>query len=117
MSVTDSKKEGCGGIRHRAGSCFDVTDRSISSLKPYPRNARTHSPKQIQQIAASIREFGFTVPVLIDADGMILAGHARIEAAKLLDLKQVPTIRIDHLSEAQKRAYILADNRLAELAG
>ncbi len=117
MSITDSEKKACGGVSYPADSCFDVTNRSISSLKPYPRNARTHSQKQIQQLAASIREFGFTVPVLIDADGMILAGHARIEAAKLLDLKQVPTIQIDHLSEAQKRAYILADNRLAELAG
>ncbi len=117
MSITDSEKKTGGGGHHGASNHSDVTNRSTSSLKPYPRNARTHSPKQIQQLAASIREFGFTVPVLIDADGMILAGHARIEAAKLLDLKQVPTICIDHLSEAQKRAYILADNRLAELAG
>ena len=86
-------------------------------LKPYPRNARTHSKKQIRQIADSIRTFGWTNPVLIDAEGGIIAGHGRVEAAKLLGLDQVPTLLIDHLSEAQKRAYILADNKLAENAG
>ena len=91
--------------------------RVIDALTPYARNARTHSTKQINQIAASIKEFGFTNPVLIDVEGGIIAGHGRVEAAKLLGLERVPTIRLDHLSEAQKRAYIVADNRLAELAG
>jgi DNA modification methylase len=86
-------------------------------LKPYPRNARTHSKKQIRQIADSIRTFGWTNPVLIDAEGGIIAGHGRVEAAKLLGLDVVPTLLIDHLSDAQKRAYILADNKLAENAG
>jgi DNA modification methylase len=86
-------------------------------LKPYARNPRTHSPKQIQQIANSIREFGFTNPVLIDADGGVIAGHGRIEAAKALGITQVPTLRLDRMTEAQKRAYIIADNKLAENAG
>ena len=80
-------------------------------------NARTHTRKQIRQIAASIRQFGFTVPILIDAEGTVIAGHARLEAAQLLGLEHVPTIRLDHLSEAEKRAYAIADNRLAEVAG
>src|SRR5215471_12845157 len=89
----------------------------ISSLKPWGRNARTHSRKQIRQIADSIREFGFTNPVLIDEDNMILAGHGRVEAAKLLDRETVPCIRINNLSLARKRAYVLADNKLALNAG
>ncbi len=91
--------------------------RDVAALRPYLRNARTHTGKQIHQIAASIREFGFTNPVLIDDGGGIIAGHGRVEAAKLLGIEKVPVIRLDHLSEAQKRAYIVADNRLAELAG
>ncbi|MCZ6772727.1 MAG: site-specific DNA-methyltransferase [Proteobacteria bacterium] len=94
-----------------------LSRRPVAELKPYARNARTHNPKQIQQIAASIREFGFTVPVLIDAESTIIAGHARVEAAKRLGMECVPVIQIDHLTQAQKRAYIIADNRLAELAG
>ncbi len=88
-----------------------------TELKPYARNARTHSPKQIAQIAASIGTFGFNNPVLIDKNNVIIAGHGRVEAAKLLGLETVPVIRLEHLSEAEKRAYILADNRLAEKAG
>jgi DNA modification methylase len=90
---------------------------SISTLKPYARNARTHSKKQIRQIANSIETFGWTNPILADANGEIIAGHGRVEAAKLLGLNAVPVIRIEDMSEAQKRAYIIADNRLAELAG
>ncbi len=86
-------------------------------LKPYARNARKHSAKQISQIAASIQQFGFNNPILIDPDLTIVAGHGRWEAAKKLKLKEVPTIRLDHLSEVEIRAYILADNKLAELAG
>jgi DNA modification methylase len=89
----------------------------IDSLKPYPRNARTHSRKQIGQIADSIDEFGFTNPVLIDENAQIIAGHGRVEAARLLGMSEVPTLRIDHLTEVQKRAYILADNKIAENAG
>jgi DNA modification methylase len=94
-----------------------IEDRLISSLKPFPRNARVHSKKQIHQIASSIQEFGFTNPVLIDQSDVIIAGHGRVEAAKLLDLTTVPVIRIEHLTEAQKRAYVLADNKLALNAG
>lgn len=89
----------------------------ITELKPYPKNARTHSPKQIRQIAKSIKTFGFTNPVLIDKDNCILAGHGRVEAAKLAGLPEVPVLVISHLTPAQKKAYILADNRLAELSG
>ena len=96
---------------------LSITDRKISELKPYPRNARTHKRKQIKQIKASIEEFGFTNPILIDENDRIMAGHGRVEAAKLLGLAEVPTVQISHLSAAQKKAYILADNRLAEKAG
>lgn len=98
-------------------SSLAIEHRSPSELRPYARNARTHSPKQITQIAASIRTFGFNNPVLIDKAGIIIAGHGRVEAAKQLNLDTVPVIRLEHLSEDQKRAYILADNRLAEKAG
>src|SRR3981081_225472 len=91
--------------------------RKISDLKPYPRNARTHSRKQVKQIASAIGEFGFTNPVLIDENGQIIAGHGRVQAAKLLGLVEVPTVQIGHLNATQKSAYILADNRLAEKAG
>lgn len=88
-----------------------------AKLAPYKGNARTHSRKQVEQIAASIRRFGFNNPVLIDDEGQIIAGHGRVAAAKLLGLAAVPTLRLSHLSEAEKRAYILADNKLAEKAG
>lgn len=91
--------------------------RDADDLIPADRNARTHSDKQIAQIAASIDQFGFTNPILIDANDTILAGHGRMTAAKLLDMAQVPVICLDHLTEAERRAYLIADNRLAELAG
>jgi DNA modification methylase len=90
---------------------------SLDGLKPYPKNARTHSKKQLRQIADSIARFGFTNPVLIDASGMILAGHGRVEAARLLGLAEVPCVRLEHMSAAEKRAYVLADNKLAVNAG
>ncbi len=89
---------------------------SVSALKPYARNARTHSRRQIKKIAASIERFGFVNPVLIDENNQIIAGHGRVAAAKLLGCQEVPTLRIEHLDEAEKSAYILADNRLAEEA-
>ena len=95
----------------------EVELRPVAQLTPYERNARTHSKKQIGQIADSIKTFGFVNPVLIDAGGKIIAGHGRVEAAKQLGLSEVPTITLEHLSESEQRAYILADNRLAELAG
>ena len=90
---------------------------SPDALKPNPRNARTHSKKQIRQIADSIVAYGFTVPVLIDENSVLLAGHGRLEAAKLLGLKRIPAIRLHGLSEAQKRALLIADNKIAENAG
>ncbi len=89
----------------------------IEKLIPYARNARTHSPAQVQQIASSIREFGWTNPMLVDGENGIIAGHGRLAAAQLLGLKRVPVIELSGLSEAQKRAYILADNKLALNAG
>lgn len=89
----------------------------IKRLRPYPRNSRTHSKKQIRQIADSIKEFGFTNPILIDPEGMILAGHGRVEAAKVLALDSVPCVRLDNMTDAQKRAYVIADNKLALNAG
>jgi ParB-like chromosome segregation protein Spo0J len=89
----------------------------IDRLQPYERNPRTHSDEQVDQIAASMVEFGWTNPVLVDEQGGILAGHGRLLAARKLGLTEVPVIRFEHLSEAQKRAYILADNQLALNAG
>ena len=94
-----------------------IAYRRIDDLKPYAGNARTHTDKQIAQIAASIRQFGFTNPVLIDGAGGIVAGHGRVAAARLLGMAEVPVIELSHLSEAERRAYVIADNRLAELAG
>ncbi len=96
---------------------MNFENRPTHSLRPYSGNARTHSPKQIKQIARSIERFGFNNPVLVDDDDQIMAGHGRVEAAKLLNMKTVPTVRLSHLSQAEKKAYILADNRLAEKAG
>jgi DNA modification methylase len=90
---------------------------AVDRLIPYARNSRTHSDAQVAQIAASMREFGFTNPVLVDADYGIIAGHGRVMAARQLGLADVPCIRLGHLTEAQKRAYIIADNRLALNAG
>ena len=94
-----------------------IVNRSLADLKPYARNARTHSKKQIRQIAASIERFGFVNPVLISGDGEIIAGHGRVEAARHLGMPNVPTLVVDHMSEAERRAYILADNKLALNAG
>ena len=96
---------------------LDITYERVDSLKPNARNARTHSKKQVRQIADSITEFGFVTPILIDAGNKVIAGHGRLAAAKLLGMTTVPAVRIEHLSEAQVRAFALADNRLAELAG
>src|SRR5947208_7575589 len=89
----------------------------VRELRSYANNARTHSKKQVRQIANSIKKFGFCNPVLIDDQKQIIAGHGRVEAAKLLGIHAVPAVRLSHLSEADKRAYVLADNKLAEKAG
>ena len=88
-----------------------------ADLIPYARNAKKHDESQVLQIAGSIKEFGFNNPVLIDQDNGIIAGHGRVMAALKLGLESVPTIRLSHLTEVQRRAYILADNKLAELGG
>lgn len=90
---------------------------SIEELIPYARNSRTHSDEQIAQIAASIKEFGFTNPVLIDNDNGIIAGHGRVLAGRKLKLKEIPCIRLGHLTDAQKKAYVIADNKLALNSG
>jgi ParB-like chromosome segregation protein Spo0J len=89
----------------------------IPQLRPFANNARTHSKKQVRQIADSIETFGFTNPVLIDDACTILAGHGRVAAAKLLGMKQVPCVRLSEMTSSQKRAYVLADNKLALNAG
>lgn len=94
-----------------------IEHRPVTSLVARRNNPRTHSEKQIRQIAASIETFGFTNPVLIDQAGTIVAGHGRVRAAKQLGMETVPTVRLEHLSEEQVRAYVIADNKLAECAG
>ncbi|MER9652470.1 ParB N-terminal domain-containing protein [Mesorhizobium sp. M0152] len=89
----------------------------VADLVPYARNPRTHSADQVAKLCASIREFGFTNPVLIDEEGSIVAGHGRIMAANRLGMKEVPCVTLKGLSDAQKKALIIADNRLAEDAG
>src|SRR5512147_3202580 len=89
----------------------------VDRLVPYAKNARTHSDAQVAQIAASIAEFGFNAPILVDSNAGIVAGHGRLLAARKLGLAEVPVVVLDHLSETQRRAYIIADNRLSELAG
>jgi DNA modification methylase len=86
-------------------------------LVPYARNSRTHSDEQVQQIMGSIKEFGFTNPILVDADGLIIAGHGRTMAAQRMGIKEVPCLRLGHLTDAQKKAYVIADNKLALNAG
>lgn len=108
------------GARAPSGSA-SLTDLQIAylpleRLRPSPNNARTHSKKQLKQIARSIERFGFVNPVLISDDFEIIAGHGRVEAAKILGLRQVPTVRLSNLSPADRRAYVITDNRLAELA-
>jgi len=96
---------------------LNITYVELEKLVPYAQNSRTHSGQQVQQIAQSIQKFGFTNPILIDAQGQIIAGHGRVMAAKKLKLKNVPTICLEHLSDEEKRAYVIADNQLALNAG
>lgn len=96
---------------------LQIEYKKIDDLIPYIKNSRTHSPQQIQQLAASIKEFGWTNPILLDGDNGIIAGHGRLAAARLLNQIEVPTIQLNGLNENQKRAYIIADNKLALNAG
>jgi hypothetical protein len=95
---------------------IEVVCRPIAGLKLDPNNPRVHSPRQVRQLARSIGIFGFNAPVLVDSDGKVIAGHGRIIAAKQLGWTEVPTICLSHLSEAQARAYMIADNRLTEIS-
>lgn len=96
---------------------LQIEHLNVNELKPYVNNSRTHSNEQIAQICASIKEFGFTNPILIDENNEIIAGHGRLIAADRLNLKDVPTIRLIGLTEAQKKAYVIADNKIALNAG
>lgn len=93
----------------------DVQEVSLEKLRPYERNAKKHGPEQVEKLKASITEFGFLTPCLIDSDYNLIAGHGRVMAAKELGLETVPCVFIEGLTEEQRRAYILADNRLSEL--
>ena len=95
---------------------LSVAYLELDRLKPDPSNARRHSEKQIRQIASSIEAFGFNVPILVDGDGNVIAGHGRLAAARRLGFGEIPAIRLESLSEPQKRAFMIADNRLAEVA-
>ena len=96
---------------------LSINYKATGELIPYINNSRTHSEQQVQQVAASIKEFGFTNPILIDHDGGIIAGHGRLLAAQMLKLDEVPTIMLEGLTDAQKKAYVIADNQLALNAG
>jgi len=96
---------------------LNVENIAVESLRPYSGNARQHSKRQIQQIARSIERFGFTNPVLVSDDHQVLAGHGRVAAAKLLGMKTVPTVRLSYMTAAERRAYVLADNKLALNSG
>ena len=114
--MTHPSTMGRSAVTAARNTHLTVHYRSPTELSPHPRNSRKHSRKQLRQIADSIRRFGFTVPVLIDSQGKIIAGHGRVEAAKLIGLTEVPTICLDNLSEAELRAFMIADNRLTENA-
>lgn len=102
---------------HNQGKAPEYRLRRTLGLTPSPQNARTHSPEQIEKIKASIQAFGFLNPIIITADGIVIAGHGRLAAAKALGIDMVPTIRADHLTNTQRRAFMLADNRIADDAG
>ena len=91
---------------------MQIEHLQVAELVPFINNSRTHSDEQVAQVAASIKEFGFTNPILIDGDNGIIAGHGRLMAARKLSIETVPCIRLAHLSEAQRRAYVIADNKL-----
>ena len=100
----------------RGQKCLEILYRPIDELKPDPANPRQHSEKQIRQIGDSLKAFDFVVPVLIDGKDNIIAGHGRVLAGRAVGLTEVPTICLDHLSPAQARAFMIADNRLTEIA-
>ena len=101
----------------KTGGTIKTETRAIGALIPFARNSRTHSDEQVAQIAASIREFGWTNPILVDGDNGIIAGHGRLAAARKLGITEVPVVVLDHLTDAQKRALVIVDNKLAINAG
>src|SRR5438270_10632796 len=115
-------RSGCPGKRRedrdgpRRKQRLDIVYRYIGEIKPDPANARQHSEKQLLKLANSIGTFGFNVPVLVDAELNVIAGHGRLAACSKLGIAEVPTVCLDHLSPAQRRAFMIADNRLTELA-
>jgi ParB-like chromosome segregation protein Spo0J len=118
MNRKDKRQTGLRSPQQSSQRRLDlrIIYRPIDELKPDPANPRRHSKKQIRQIRDSIEAFGFVVPILIDRDGNVIAGHARLLAAKALGWSEVPTLRLDHLTPAQVRAFRIADNRLTEIA-
>lgn len=105
------------GVNQSPKTADNIVNLPVDALSLYDNNARTHSAAQIDQIIASIKEFGFTAPIIVDENNMIMAGHGRYAAAKKMGLETVPCIVLRHLTPAQKRAYVIADNRIAENAG
>ena len=101
----------------RSKMALQIEDTVVSKLIPYAKNARTHSEEQVEQIASSIKEFGFVNPILVGKDNVVIAGHGRLLAAQKLGLKSVPVIKLEHLTESQRRALVIADNRIADNAG
>jgi DNA modification methylase len=114
--LSETSKAACTALRRELSFPTTIIRFPIADLKPDPRNPRVHSERQIEQLTKSIQSFGFVWPVMIDGKRRVLAGHGRIEAAKRLGFQEVPTISIHHLSESQRRAFMIADNRLAEQA-
>ena len=98
-------------------SAESIVQRDRTSLKPYENNPRTHSEAQIDRLVRSLKEFGFTNPVLIDKNLNVVAGHGRLLAAEILNLEKIPTISLEHLTEDQRKAYVIADNQLALASG
>src|SRR5260370_21750429 len=111
-----SKDDDSNAKTERAAAGIAVRWLPIEALTPDPRNARVHVPRQVARIADSIAAFGFNVPVLVDEKGGVLAGHGRVLAARRLGLEEVPAIALDHLNEAERRAFMIADNPLRDPA-
>jgi len=114
MTTTTAAPQAAAAAPHLPSQ---IEHLATATLVPYARNSRTHSPEQVAAVARSIQQFGFTNPVLIGAHNTIIAGHGRVMAAQSIGLGQVPCIRLAHLTDAQRRAYVIADNKLAELSG
>jgi ParB-like chromosome segregation protein Spo0J len=108
--------QGNDQVGRRAAARMSIVYRAINTLKPDPANPRRHTRKQVQRLAESIRVFGFNVPILVDRDCKVIAGHGRLHACRELGMVEVPTLCLEHLTSAQARAFMIADNRLTEIA-